>query len=536
MARTNSFTVIGTRSIVSSRLLIVGLLWASVILGIDLLSPNAVASGVPYVSLVLFSLWLPQRWYILVAAIAGTCLTVLGYFISSVGLTNPVVFANRFIAIFAIWVTSLLCYIYKRDGETLETRSKELVETNLQLQEANQGKSRFLSSMSHELRTPLNAVLGFADLLKGKFFGALNDKQTSYVKQIEKSGQHLLELINELLDMAKIDSGKAELLIEEFDPREYLIGTVSLMQPQLMKKKIDVSLSHDPSLTLMIGDRRRCNQIMLNLLSNAVKYTPEEGKINISYRKQDGQAKFTISDTGIGVELKEQEKIFSEFHQADQIRDENLGGTGIGLALTRRLVEMHGGEIGLTSTLGKGSSFWFTLPLKSLESNSPKIPEPVTAIPDNNRSAKQILVVEDNEVNLTMMLDMLSVCDHTVAVARNGQEAIDLAVANKPDLIFMDLKMPGMDGLEATRRLRKISGFQDLPIIGLTASAGEDARQKCLDAGCTEHLSKPIQSTELFATISNHLIADTVEKRVFQVVKKEPVTENIQFPCFSEDE
>jgi signal transduction histidine kinase/ActR/RegA family two-component response regulator len=524
MAQTNSFTVIGTQSIVSSRLLVVGLLWAAVILGIDLLSPNAVASGVPYVSLVLFSLWLPQRWYILVAAIAGTCLTIVGYFISSVGLTSSVVFANRFIAIFAIWVTSLLCYIYKRDEEILEVRTKELEATNIKLQEANNGKSRFLSSMSHELRTPLNAVLGFADLLKGKFFGVLNDKQSDYVNQIEKSGKHLLELINELLDMAKIDSGTAELRLEEFDPREYLIGTVGLMQPLFGKKDIDVSVSQDPSLTLMTGDRRRCNQIMLNLLSNAAKYTPEKGKVEVGFSRHEGQVRFTISDTGVGIEPEEVEKIFSEFHQANRERDENMGGTGIGLALTRRLVEMHGGEIGVTSTLEKGSTFWFTLPLKSLLPNSSKIPESETALSAKRGTVKHLLVVEDNEVNLAMILDMLSVSVHKVTIARNGQEAIDLAVASEPDLIFMDLKMPGMDGLEATRRLRKISGFSDLPIIGLTASAGEDARQKCLQAGCTGYLSKPIQSKELFGTLSIYLSEDAGEKMVFQAVKKEPVT------------
>jgi signal transduction histidine kinase/ActR/RegA family two-component response regulator len=526
MTSAQSFTIIGTRNIVSSRLMAVGLLWATVILGIDLLSPTDVASGVPYVGLVLLGLWLPQRWYILVAAITGTFLTVFGHIISPIATQSQVVIANLFIAIFAIWVVSLLCYIYKRDEETLEVRTKELVETNLQLQEANQGKTRFLSSMSHELRTPLNAVLGFADLLKGKFFGSLNDKQSGYVTQIEKSGKHLLDLINELLDIAKIDSGTSELHLEEFDPKEYLIGTVGLMQPQFGKKNIEVSVSHDPSLATMTGDRRRCNQIMLNLLSNAAKYTPEGGKVAVRFARHEGQFKLMVSDTGLGIEPQEQEKIFSEFHQADRVRDENLGGTGIGLALTRRLVEMHGGEIGVTSTLGKGSTFWFTLPLKPLESNSPKMTEAVTATSDPKRTAKQILVVEDNDVNLAMILDMLSICEHKVTVARNGREAIDIAVASKPDLIFMDLKMPVMDGLEATRRLRQKSGFRDLPIIGLTASAGEDARQKCLDAGCTEHLSKPIQSKELFETISRYLSEDPAEQRVFRIVDKEPISEN----------
>ncbi len=528
MASIQSFTVYGTRNIVSSRLLTVGLLWASVILGLDLLSPTSVASGVPYVGLVLLGLWLPQKWYILVAAITGTILTLVGYLISPVSMESQVVITNLFIAIFAIWVVSLLCYIYKRDEKTLEARTKELVETNLQLQEANKGKSRFLSSISHELRTPLNAVLGFADLLKGKFFGMLNEKQYGYVSQIEKSGQHLLELINELLDVAKIDSGNAKLNLEEFDPREYLMETVGLMQTQFAKKEIEVSVSHDSALVMMTGDRRRCNQIMLNLLSNAVKYTPEKGKINIRILRHKGQAKFMVSDTGIGVEPDELDKIFSEFHQADRVRDENLGGTGIGLALTRRLVEIHGGDIGVTSVLGKGSTFWFTLPLNPNGLDSSKVTKAAPAVVDRRDSGKNILIAEDNEVNLTLIIDMLSTCDHKVAVARNGQQAIDLAVASKPDVIFMDLKMPVMDGLEATRRLRKIEGFSDVPIIGLTASAGEEARQKCLEAGCTDHLSKPVKSSKLFDTIAKYLHEDSSEKRVFRVVQKETATENTQ--------
>lgn len=522
MARMHSFSVYGTRNIVSSRLMAVGLLWAAVILGLDLLSPTNVASGVPYVGLVLIGLWVPQRWYIPVAAVIGTVLTIVGFMISPASLRNQVVFTNLFIAIFAIWVVSLLCFIYKRDEKILEARTKELVETNSQLQEANNGKSRFLSSMSHELRTPLNAVLGFADLLKGKFFGMLNDKQFGYVRQIEKSGQHLLLLINELLDMAKIDSGTAELCLEEFDPREYLIGTVELMQPQFDAKELVVSVSHDPSLVIMTGDRRRCNQIMLNLLSNAIKYTPVKGKIKICFLQHEGLAKFTVSDTGIGIEPDERDKIFSEFHQADRVRDENLGGIGIGLALTRRLVEMHGGEIGVTSVLGKGSNFWFTLPLKPLEAGSPTVANATIAVPDKRLTGMHILLAEDNDVNLAMIMDMLSTCDHKVSVAKNGQQAIDLAVASKPDLILMDLKMPVLDGLEATRKLRKIEGFKDIPIIGLTASAGEEAREKCLEAGCNEHLSKPVQSKELFATIARLIPKKPPEKMVFQVVRKKP--------------
>ena len=538
MAAVKSFSVNHTRGILTSRLFLVGLMWTAVILAIDLSAPLGVAGGVPYVGLVLLSLWLPQKWYINIAASTATLLNIMAYIKSYTPHADAmIIISNRFIAIFAIWVTALLCYLYKRDEETLEIRTRELGETvktvekmNLKLQEANQERSRFLSSMSHELRTPLNAILGFADLLNGKFFGNLNEKQVGYVHQIEKSGKHLLDLINDLLDIAKIDAGATELNPEDFDPKEFLLGVVTLMQPQFKKKDLQVKLFLDPSLSSLNGDLRRCNQIMLNLLSNAYKYTPENGKIEIRVLNKGNQAKFMISDTGVGIEPEDQENIFSEFHQADRERDENLGGTGIGLALTKRLVEFHGGQIGVESEIGKGSTFWFTLPKKTPEPQKAPSIDSSPALRDSSMSGKRILVVEDNDVNLAMILDMLSICDFKVMVARNGQEALDLAKGNKPDLILMDIRMPVMDGLEATRRLRSQEEFKNLPILALTASAGQDGKERCLEAGCSAHLSKPIQSKELFEALSKHLGMDPLasqEPMVVQAVEKETIPESV---------
>ena len=255
----------------------------------------------------------------------------------------------------------------------VEDRTRELrqsldtlTESNLRLEEANLAKARFLSSMSHELRTPLNAILGFCDLLKGQFFGKLNDKQLEYSKQIDTSGKHLLSLINDLLDMAKIDAGAIELELEEVQASEFINVTVSMMKTQFNKKRIKVETMVDNELPLILADRRKVKQIMLNLLSNAVKYTPNDGYIKVkAFKDMHSQIKITVTDNGIGIKIEEIEKIFSEFHQADHVRDEQLGGTGIGLALTRRLVELHSGEIGVESELNKGSTFWFTLPAKS---------------------------------------------------------------------------------------------------------------------------------------------------------------------------
>jgi PAS domain S-box-containing protein len=395
---------------------------------------------------------------------------------------------------------------------TVKERTKELrlyiervEETNLRLEEANRAKSRFLSSMTHELRTPLNAILGFTDLLAEQYFGELNEKQLGYVKQIEQSGKHLLSLINDILNVAKIDAGAMELELELVPPEEFIQATVAMTASQFKKKNIAITTFIDPTLKLVTVDSRKCKQIMLNLLSNALKYTPASGRVYISATKQgNSHFKVEVTDTGIGIESSDLMKIFSEFYQTDRVRDEQMGGTGIGLALTRRLVELHGGEIGVNSHIGKGSTFWFILPLKNMASfitidNRERVPEEIPI------KGRRLLVAEDNETNLSMILDMLSVHHHQVVVAKNGQQAVELAQTYKPELILMDIRMPQMDGLEATRRLREIPEFSQIPIIALTASTGTEAEERQIAIGCTEHLAKPIQAKELFAILRRYL-------------------------------
>ncbi|MCP4699380.1 MAG: PAS domain S-box protein [Gammaproteobacteria bacterium] len=396
--------------------------------------------------------------------------------------------------------------------KTVELRTAELRETlkkvedaNLRLEQANRHKSRFLSSMSHELRTPLNGILGFTDLLNRQFFGSLNEKQQSYVHQINSSGKHLLTLINDLLDMAKIDAGAMYVELKEVAPDECANATAAMMSGQFKKKNIKIKTEIDPALTVITVDIRKYKQIMLNLLSNAAKYTPEGGQVKVRVMKEGGMhVRTEIADTGIGIEPAELDNIFSEFYQADQVRDEKLGGTGIGLSLTRRLVELHNGEIGVESELGAGSTFWFTLPIKKLSSaesaQKPKKPEPKDFV-----RARRILVAEDNEVNLAMILDMLSIHNHKIIVARNGKEVLDLAELHNPELFLMDIRMPIMTGLEATLRLRSMPKFAKTPIIALTASTGSEAEERQITAGCTEHLAKPIRSRELFAVLQRHL-------------------------------
>ena len=394
-------------------------------------------------------------------------------------------------------------------ARTAELREslKKIEDANLRLQEANRARSRFLSSMSHELRTPLNGILGFTDLLRGQFFGPLNEKQLGYVNQVDDSGKHLLSLINDLLDMAKIDAGGMELELGPVSAEEFIQATTSMMSSQFKKKEITLRTFLEPGLPVLSADIRKCKQIMLNLLSNALKYTPKGGEVEIgAAAEKDSQLKITVKDTGIGIEADEIEKVFSEFHQADKVRDQQLGGTGIGLALTRRLVELHGGGIGVESEVGAGSAFWFTLPLKRPAAKDAEYAaQETSAAPHPAPAGRRILVAEDNEVNLAMILDMLSIQGHDVVVANNGQEAIELAQSHKPELILMDMRMPVMGGLEATHRLRGMPEFADVPIVALTASTGSDAEDRQITAGCTEHLAKPIQSKELFETLVKYL-------------------------------
>ncbi|MGR3319922.1 MAG: ATP-binding protein [Candidatus Anammoxibacter sp.] len=395
------------------------------------------------------------------------------------------------------------------DVRTNELRKslKKIEETNIELILAKQAQSKFLSSMSHELRTPLNAIMGYADLLNTKAYGSLNEEQFDFVKEINDSGKHLLALINDLLDVAKIDANAMTLHQEEISPDDFIGAAVRMLSMQFRKKNINIETSIDPTIKTVTADLRRCKQIMINLLSNAAKYTNEDGRVEIRAKKENElYLKVEVADTGIGIAKDDIEKIFSEFHQADRVRDEQLGGTGIGLALTQRLVKIHGGNIGVNSELGKGSTFWFTLPLRQPKSQDTKGSHKELTPDYINLANRRILIVEDNEVNLKMMLKILSTLGPEIAVADNGKQAIEIAKSFNPELILMDIRLPVMDGMEATKKLRAIPEFSTTPIIALTASVGEEAESNYIAAGCTEHLAKPIESGKLFKVLKKYLI------------------------------
>jgi len=379
-----------------------------------------------------------------------------------------------------------------------------LEEANQAFMEADRQKNQFLSSMNHELRTPLTSILGFADILLRRK-DELTEKQGKYLNNIRSSGQHLLALINDMLDIAKIDAGMDQLVWEELDVKEVVENALNLMTPQAGDKNQIMETDLDENIPALTADSRRLKQILFNLLSNAVKYTPERGTITVRTRTEDERIIFSVIDTGPGIKKEDQELIFDEFKQAEAARDSALGGIGIGLALTRRLVLLHGGLMGVDSEEGQGSTFWFTLPVHKEPPGEPGESGENSTVHETPVTGKRILVVEDHEHNIAILQDMLEMHHHQVYVATNGHDAIELAESTLPELIFMDIQLPGMDGMQITRKLRDQSEFLNVPIIATTASVGEDAREECMESGFTDFLAKPIVFEELTTMIHKHL-------------------------------
>jgi PAS domain S-box-containing protein len=543
----------------------------------------------------------------------------------------------------------------------VEEQTRDLKLANLKLARAARLKDEFLANMSHELRTPLNAILGQSEVLQEEIYGPLTERQQSTVRSIEESGKHLLELINDILDLSKIESGKTMLEMGEVAVETLCHASIRLIRNQAHKKRLRVSESLDTSVTTIIADERRLKQMLVNLLTNAVKFTPEGGRIELDVTgdPEHESVAFTVSDTGIGIAQEDMGRLFKPFVQLDSGLDRKHEGTGLGLSLVARLAEMHGGSVRVESEVGKGSSFTITLPwvqsdtqtagehtestatipsaiasglerlqrvlivedsasaaeqitrylrelgietllyqpgedivqwvlqtrpdlivldillpdvsgwdmLTALKANpqtwtvpvliisvvdepdrgltmgaarylvkpvsrqqfqaalrsifplarfeQPEKPAPSAPAPAPSAgppvalptppATPLILLAEDNEDNISMISEYLFTKGYRVEIARNGKEALDVVQHEPPDLILMDVQMPGMDGLEATRRLRANPEMSTIPIIALTALAMPGDRERCLQAGATEYMSKPVSIKNLTRMIQRLL-------------------------------
>jgi PAS domain S-box-containing protein len=386
-----------------------------------------------------------------------------------------------------------------------EALRESLRQTNERLERLGRMKDEFLANMSHELRTPLNAVLGQAEALGEGIFGPVTEAQRGALRTIEESGLHLLALINDVLDIAKGNAGRLELVLDDVPVEEVAQECLRQMREQARRKNISVAYSSDGEVRSFRGDRRRVRQLLLNLLSNAKKFTPEGGRIGLEVSCRDGgrAVAFCVWDTGFGIPPEDHQRIFEPFVQLDAGLTRRHEGSGLGLALVRRFVELHHGQLQVESEVGRGSRFTVVLPVEQPASSSRSVgpsaepvPAPVpahTGIP----SRGTVVIADDSEVNTRHLYGYLEAHGYGVHIARDGLEAVRLCRELLPSVVLMDIQMPRLDGLEAIRSLRADAATASLPIIALTALAMPGDRERCLAAGATEYLGKPVRLREV---------------------------------------
>ncbi len=394
--------------------------------------------------------------------------------------------------------TAVLCWVY----DISEQKEAELVLTGERdrAQHIAQTKTDFLAMVSHEIRTPLNGILGMAHMLGDT---GLETRQREFVDTIQYSGEALLTILNEVLDLSKFEAGGLKLEESDVDVRRLVDSMLMLMSARASEKDLDLSaLIEDDVCHVVVGDAGRLRQVLLNLIGNAIKFT-ERGSVAVSVeqlREADDVVtlRFSVTDSGIGVPEDVRSKLFTEFYQVDPSISRRFGGTGLGLAICRRIVEAMGGTIGVDSTPGDGSHFWFEVALKKGDPERAASPRAVRAAVADVPQLK-VLLVEDNEINQKVALGMLARDNHDVSVTASGQGAIDHVQRQAFDLVLMDIQLPGMDGLEATRRIRALDDVAkaNTPIVALTANAMPEDVQTCLAAGMNDVLAKPIDPGRL---------------------------------------
>ena len=401
-------------------------------------------------------------------------------------------------------------------AQRVAERTMALSTANAELARAVRLKDEFLASMSHELRTPLNAILGLGELFLEGAYGCLTEEQENILRIIERSGRHLLDLINDILDISKIEAGKLSLELSPISVELVCQSSLEFIKQSAHQKQINISTTFDHNVTIMQADERRLKQILVNLLHNAVKFTPEKGAIGLDMigDKVNQTVHFVVWDTGIGISQNDMKRLFQPFTQLDSSLSRQHTGTGLGLALVSRLTEMHGGSVKLESKPSMGSRFTISLPWRVtadeiLAHNNDAVTalEAVPlAIPPDSYLDKKILLAEDNPDNVILIVHYLQRKGYEVVVARNGAEAIKQIQEKEFDLVLMDIQMPEVDGFEAIRRIRAHPQPQKatIPIIALTALAMSGDREQCLAVGADNYLSKPLNLKQLLKMLESY--------------------------------
>lgn len=390
---------------------------------------------------------------------------------------------------------------------SLKRTREELVKAKRAAEAATEAKAIFLANMSHELRTPMNGIIGMVDILKRT---ELTDVQFEYLNIIESSGENLLTIINDILDLSKIEAGHMELESIPFSLKDELRRVINIMQILADKKKLSVILRLDEKIPVFVkGDPVRLKQIIINMVNNAIKFT-EKGSITISVEKKSEengrvQLLFRVMDTGIGISTEGQKKLFQSFSQVDKSTTRKYGGTGLGLMISKNLTQLMNGEIGVESVEGVGSTFWFAISMEVSDQESYNKLQQADNSSYENKTRMQlklnILLAEDNKINQKVALLNLNNLGHKVDVASNGKEAVEKFEQGDYDLIFMDVQMPVMDGVQASKKIRELennsNSTKKIPIIAMTANTSEDEREKYLQVGMDSYISKPFKQKEL---------------------------------------
>ena len=368
----------------------------------------------------------------------------------------------------------------------------ELKEQSSALERASRHKSEFLASMSHELRTPLNAVLGFSEVLLEQMFGEINERQEEYLHDIHSSGAHLLELLNEILDLSKVEAGRMVLEMSDFDLRVLLENAASMLRDRATAHDIDLRVVTEDGVSSITSDELRLKQVVLNLLTNAVKFTPDGGSVTLRAARTPAGVDITVTDTGIGVPEEDRERIFESFQQGGRgsTREE---GTGLGLTLSRRIVDLFGGRMWLETGVGVGSTFGFSLPLPD------GVAAQVAVAPENPAAVHDVVVIEDDRPSLDLLTAYLSGADLRVTAARDGQSGLDAVRRVRPVAVLLDIRLPGVDGWAVLRALKEDPATQDIPVVVVSIV---DERARGVAMGAAAYLVKPVRRRDVLSALA----------------------------------
>lgn len=419
-----------------------------------------------------------------------------------------------------------------KDISERKRAEQALREAKEEADKANRAKSRFLADISHELRTPLNAILGYAQILLRD--NTLGEKTRDGIAVIQQSGDHLLGLINDILDLAKIESDKLEVHLEPFDLRDFLQGIADAFAVRATSKNLHFQMDADPLLPMRVrGDERKLRQILFNLIGNAIKFT-EIGEVRFAIVPYEQGIGFQVTDTGQGIRPNDLEHLFQPFRRLGDT-EHVTEGAGLGLVISRRLVELLGGTLAVESRFGQGSCFSFTLPLPTVNAPKPALATPTTPVIGYRGPRRRVLIADDKRENRAVLVDMLAPLGFQVAEAVNGQVALELAAQFQPHVILMDMRMPVLDGLEATRRLRRSDTLRDIRVIAVSASAYGHHRAQYLAAGADAFLSKPFRQDELLALLGAQLALELVHaSQTTPTVTRQENEEALIFPPAAE--